>query len=116
LNANWPAAWSPDSLIGAMQMGDRLTYYPHTAFAELSGLEQKLSALPRVIEAMRATENSPEFAKPASDSSPDQPKARLAAYNSTIATAMAHIADISETKPRVSLDKPSGEQSKMPEP
>ena len=114
LNANWPAAWSPDSLIGAMQTGDRLIYYPNTAFAELSALEQKLSALPGVIEAMRTTESSPEFAKNGSDSSPDQPKARLAAYNN-IATAMAHIADISETKPRVSLDKPSSEQSKMPE-
>src|SRR5579863_8251493 len=116
LNANWPAAWSPDSLIGAMQMGDRLTYHPNTAFAELGALDQKLSALPGVIEAMRTTESSPESAKTGSDSNPDQPKARLAAYNSTIATAMAHIADISETKPRVSLDKPSGEQSKMPEP
>ena len=115
LNANWPAAWSPDSLVRAMQMGDRLTYYPNTAFAELTALEQKLSALPGVIRAMGATESSPEFAKTGSDSSPNQPNARLAAYNSTIATAMAHIADISEIKPRASLDKPSGEQSKMPE-
>jgi len=115
LNANWPAAWSPDSLIGAMQVGDRLTYHPNTALAELSALDQKLSSLPGVIEAMRATESSPEFAKTSSDSSPDQPNARLAAYNNAIATAMAHIADISETKPRVLLDKPSSEQSKMPE-
>jgi alpha-glucosidase len=135
LNANWPAAWSPDPLIGAMQMGDRLTYYPNTAFAELSTLEQKLSALPGLIEGMRATKNSPEFVKTDSDSSPDHPSsdhsssdhsssdhsssdqanARLATYNSAIATAMAHIADISESKPRVSLDKPLGEQSKMPE-
>ena len=115
LNANWPAGWSPASVVGAMQTGDRLTYYPDTAFAELGALEQKLSALPGVIKTMRATEASPDFAKTASDSSPDQPKARLAAYNGTIATAVAHIADISEAKPRVSLDKPSGEQSKMPE-
>ena len=115
LNANWPAAWAPESLVGAMQTGDCLTYDPHTAFAELSALEQKLSALPGVIQAMRATESSPEFAKTGSDSRPDQPNARVAAYNSTIATAMAHIADIRDTKPRASLDKPSGEQSKMPE-
>jgi alpha-glucosidase len=115
LNANWPGGWSPDSLIGAMQTGDRLTYHPNTAFAELGALEQKLSALPGAIEAMRTTESSPEFAKNGSDSSPDQPNARLAAYNTAIATAMAHIADISETKPRVSLDNPSSEQSKMPE-
>jgi alpha-glucosidase (family GH31 glycosyl hydrolase) len=124
LNANWPAAWSPDSLVGAMQTGDRLTYYPNTAFAELSALEQKLSSLPGAIEALRATENTPGFTKTGSDSSPDhsssdhsnsdQSNARLAAYNSTIAAAMAHIADISATKPRASLDKPSAE-SKMPE-
>src|SRR3984957_18067657 len=96
LNANWPAAWSPDSLIGAMQTGDRLTYYPGTAFAELSALEQKLSAVPAAIQAMRATDSSPEFAK-------------------IIATATAHIADISEPKPRASLDTPPTEQSKMPE-
>lgn len=115
LNANWPAAWSPDSLIGAMQTGDRLTYDPNTALAELSALEPRLSALPGVIQAMRATENSPESANTGSGSSPTQPNARVAAYNSTIATAMAHIADIGETKPRASLDQPSREQSKMPE-
>ena len=115
LNVNWPATWSPDSLVGAMQMGDRLTFYPNTAFAELSGLEQMLSALPRAIQAMRATASSPEFAKTGSDSSPDQPNAQSAAYNSSIATAMAHIADISATKPRAALDKSSGEQSKMPQ-
>jgi alpha-glucosidase (family GH31 glycosyl hydrolase) len=115
LNANWPGGWSPDSLVGAMQTGDRLTYHPNIAFAELGALEQKLSALPGAIEAMRTTESSPEFAKNGSDSSPDQPNARLAAYNNAIATAMAHIADISEAKPRVLLDKPSSEQSKMPE-
>jgi hypothetical protein len=108
LNANWPAAWSPDSLIGTMQMGDRLTYYPDTALTELSALEQKLSALPAAIEAMRTTENSLEFAKTGSDSNPDQATARLAAYKTALDAAMARITDVSETKPRVSLDKPSG--------
>jgi alpha-glucosidase (family GH31 glycosyl hydrolase) len=115
LNAIWPAAWSPDSLVTTLQTGGRIAYYPNTAFAELSALEQKLSAVPGAIQAMRATESSTEFAKTASDSSPDQAKARLAAYNNTIATAMTHIADISEPKPRVSLDKSSGGQRKMPE-
>jgi hypothetical protein len=97
------------------ETGDRLAYFPDTAFTELSALEQKLSVIPGAIEAMRDTESSPEFPKNDSDSSFDQPKARLAAYNSAIATAMAHIADISETKPRLSLEKPSGEQRKIPE-
>jgi hypothetical protein len=110
-----PAAWSPDSLLGAMQTGDRLSYDPSTTFAELSALEQKLSALPGLIQALRATESSPEFAKTGSDSNPNQPNARLAAYNSAITTAMAHLADISETKPRASLDKLPGEQSTVPD-
>jgi len=110
-----PAAWSPDSLLGAMQTGDRLSYDPSITFAELSALEQKLSALPGVIQALRATESSPEFAKTGSDSNPNQPNARLAAYNSAITTAMAHLADISETKPRASLDKLPGEQSTVPD-
>jgi hypothetical protein len=106
-------------LIGAMQTGDRLTHYPSTAFTELNALEQKLSSVPGAIEALRATENTPGFAKSGSDSgsdhsSFDQANARLAAYNSTIAAAMAHIADISVTKPQASLDQPSSE-SKMPE-
>jgi alpha-glucosidase len=115
LNANWPAAWSPDSLISVMQTGDRLTYYPDTAFAELNAVDQKLSALPGVIEIMRSAERPADFAKAISDSSPDQANARLAAYKSAIDAAMARITDISETKPRAALDKPSGEQSKMPE-
>jgi alpha-glucosidase len=115
LNANWPAAWSPDPLVSAMQTGDRIAYYPNRAFAELTALDQKIAALAGVIEAMRANGSSAEFTKMGSHLDSNQSKTRLAEYNTAIDIAMAHIADISESKPRVSLDKPSGEQSKMPE-
>ncbi len=35
LNALWPLTWAPDSLIDAMQSGDRLTYHPQGAPQEL---------------------------------------------------------------------------------
>jgi alpha-glucosidase (family GH31 glycosyl hydrolase) len=115
LNANWPVAWSPDALISAMQTGDRITYDPNAAFAELSGLRPKLAALPRMIDAMRATENSPGFATPNSDSNRNERYAQLAKYNELINTAMAHIEDISE-RPRASMRTLSREQRKTQRP
>jgi alpha-glucosidase len=113
LNANWPVAWSPDALLAAMQTGDRITYSPKTAFDELSGLQSKLAAIPGVIAAMRATENSPAFATSATDANSGSPNQRVAEYNSTLETAMAHIADISENQPRALTHKTTSEQSKM---
>lgn len=112
LNSNWPVAWSPDALISAMQTGDRITYDPNTAFAELSGLRPKLAALPHMIDSMRATKNSPGFATPNSDSNRNERDARLAKYNELISTAVAHIEDISETRPRASMRTLSSEQPK----
>jgi alpha-glucosidase (family GH31 glycosyl hydrolase) len=112
LNANWPGAWSPDALIDAMQTGDRITYHPNAAFENLRGFGPKLAAIPGVIEALHATENSPAFAMSGTNSNANDSKHRLAAYNSVIDTAMAHIADINETQPRASIDKTS-QQSKM---
>ena len=103
LNANWPVAWSPDGLVGAMQTGDRIGYFPKSALEEVSGLQKKLAALPELIEAMRATESSPAFAT-TSESSSDHLQDRLLHYNSVINTALAHIAGINETQPRVSSE------------
>lgn len=111
LNANWPVSWSPDLLIATMQTGDRVAYRPQTALQELSGLERKLPALPNVIEAMRATENSPAFAAGGTDGK-SKPSGRLAEYNSIIDTARAHIADAGATEPRASIKKLSTEPSK----
>lgn len=115
LNANWPVAWSPDSLIAAMQTGDRISHYPRTAFQELSGLPTRLAVLPGLIEAMHATENSPAFVASGTDGN-SKPSGRLAEYNSIIDTAMAHIADVGETQPRASIKKLSTEQSKAQAP
>jgi alpha-glucosidase (family GH31 glycosyl hydrolase) len=113
LNANWPVAWSPDALVAAMQTGDRITYHPENAFDELSSLQPKLAAIPATIEAMRATESSPAFATSSADSNADHSNQRLAEYNSTLDTAVAHVTDISETQPRASVSRSSAGQDKV---
>jgi alpha-glucosidase (family GH31 glycosyl hydrolase) len=92
LNAAWPAAGSPDLLIDAMQTGDRISYHPATAFAEVSGLSAKLSSLTKIIDAMHATETSPAFSMMSQDRKYQSQK--LEEYNGLINTALAHIADI----------------------
>jgi alpha-glucosidase len=104
LNANWPVAWSPDGLVGAMQTGDRIGYFPNTALDEISGFQKKLAALPESIEALHATESSPAFATTSSESASDHRQEKLVHYNSVINTALAHIAGISETQPRASTE------------
>jgi len=92
LNATWPAGWSPDSLIDAMQTGDRISYHPETAFAEVSGLPTKLAGLVKEIEAMHATETLPAFARKNQDKS--HPSCSLDDYNRLIDSALAHMVDI----------------------
>ena len=99
LNANWPVAWSPDGLVSAMQTGDRIGYFPNTVLDEVSGLKEKLAAVPELIEALHATESSPAFAW-TGESNSDHPQEKLVHYNSVINTALAHIAGIAETQPR----------------
>jgi alpha-glucosidase (family GH31 glycosyl hydrolase) len=91
LNTAWPVTWSPDGLIDAMQTGDRISYKPQTALAELSGLSAKIAALPKVIEALHATDASPAFATRKQDKNLNL---QLAAYNKMVDTALAHLADI----------------------
>jgi alpha-glucosidase (family GH31 glycosyl hydrolase) len=101
LNAAWPVAWSPDPLVDAMQTGDRISYYPETAFRELSGLAAKLAGLNKLIDGMHATEASPAFRTRNRDQNLGR---QIEDYNRLIDTALAHIADIYETRPRASID------------
>jgi alpha-glucosidase (family GH31 glycosyl hydrolase) len=96
LNGAWPVAWSPDPLVDAMQTGDRLSYRPETAFAELSGLPAKLAGLTQLIEVLHATENSPAFRTRKRDESLTR---QIDDYNRLIDTALAHVAEVSETQP-----------------
>jgi alpha-glucosidase len=40
LNAAWPITWSPDSLIDAMQTGDRLSYHPEGVQPEIAHFQE----------------------------------------------------------------------------
>jgi alpha-glucosidase len=97
LNAAWPAGWSPDPVIDAMQTGDRISYHPETTFAEVSSLPAKLAGLAKGIDAMHATETSPAFAM--KNPQKNHPSLSLEEYNRLVDTALAHFADLSETQP-----------------
>jgi hypothetical protein len=105
LNAAWPAAGSPDLLIDAMQTGDRISYHPETAFAEVSSLSAKLADLAKIVDAMHATETSPAFATMNHDKKYQSQK--LEEYNGLINTALAHIANINPS-PSVSSNGTTG--------
>jgi alpha-glucosidase (family GH31 glycosyl hydrolase) len=98
LNATWPNGWSPDELIDAMQTADRIAYHPQDAFGELSSLQEKLAALPKAIEGMHATEDSPEFkaAIPANlFGQPQKPEEDIVTrYHNLVDLGLAHLADI----------------------
>jgi alpha-glucosidase (family GH31 glycosyl hydrolase) len=103
LNATWPNGWSPDELIDAMQTADRIAYHPQDAFGELSSLQEKLAAMPQQIEAMHATEDSPEFkaaiaanlfGQPQKPESPKSDEDIIARYHNLVDLGLAHLADI----------------------
>jgi alpha-glucosidase (family GH31 glycosyl hydrolase) len=54
LNSLWPLVWAPDSLIDAMQSGDRLSYYPQNAQSVLqhfrSSYQEALSSVRRIAD------------------------------------------------------------------
>ena len=98
LNATWPNGWSPDELIDAMQTADRIGYHPQDAFAELSALQEKLTALAQQIEGMHATEDSPEFKAAIAASlfgQPQKPEEDIVTrYHNLVELGLAHLADI----------------------
>jgi hypothetical protein len=93
-----------------MQTGHRIGYFPNTALDEISGFQRKLATLPHLIEAMHATESSPAFAATMSESNSDHPHSKLVQYNSVIDSALAHIADISETQSQASIKMRTAEE------
>ncbi len=98
LNATWPNGWSPDELIDAMQTADRIAYHPQDAFGELSSLQEKLAALPKAIEGMHATEDSPEFKAAIAANlfgQPQKPEEDIVTrYHNLVDLGLAHLADI----------------------
>jgi alpha-glucosidase (family GH31 glycosyl hydrolase) len=60
LNSAWPVLWSPDSLIDAMQMGDRLSYQPETAAKEIGRLKHVSSEAVAAIQQLADKANVPD--------------------------------------------------------
>lgn len=60
LNSAWPRLWSPDSLIDAMQTGDRLSYRPQTAAKEIGRLKQVSSQAVASIQELVDKANIPD--------------------------------------------------------
>jgi hypothetical protein len=52
VNALYPVAWAPNSLIDAMQAGDRLTYHPEKAREELTRFHQSYTLAVSSLEKM----------------------------------------------------------------
>jgi alpha-glucosidase (family GH31 glycosyl hydrolase) len=104
LNSMWPAGWTPDALIDAMQTGDRITYHPETAAADLSRLDETIAGLPKLIEALRTTDDSAMFQAIIRTNPAFQGKhaaeLHLAHINGLVDIALAHLADIEGTSPR----------------
>ncbi|MFI5252905.1 MAG: TIM-barrel domain-containing protein [Bacteroidota bacterium] len=50
LNYQWPREWAPDTLIDAIQTGNRITLHPETAVQELKKFNAALEALPKIIK------------------------------------------------------------------
>jgi Glycosyl hydrolases family 31/Domain of unknown function (DUF5110) len=95
LNGAWPLGWSPDALIDAMRTGDRISYHPETAYAEVSSLPAKLATLSKLIDSLHATETSPAFA---TKHKVGEVSRELEDYNRLIDLALAHIADTTTTQ------------------
>ncbi len=102
LNASWPIAWSPDRLIESMRTGDRITYHPDTAFAEISSLPVKLASLTKLIESMHATQASPAFVSSIKDENLSR---QIEDFNRLVNTALAHIADTTGNQQGASVAK-----------
>ena len=100
LNQTFPLSWSPDELIDVMQTGDRLSYHPETAAAELAHFQ---TALPQAIEKVHAMataitpERQAELArKIGAKWQSDNLQQQMQGYQKDIARASAQLQDVTD--------------------
>ncbi len=97
LNQTFPLGWSPDSLIDAMQTGDRLNYHPETVSQELTHFH---AILPHAIADVQKMGNaiSPEdkekIAKSLGSDWQNSINTRLSAYQKQVTRAIAQLQDV----------------------
>lgn len=97
LNGQWPLAWSPDSLIEAMQTGDRLGYRPETARDEIARFKDKYkaaqNALQRLQQNIAAAKDADLAGKLQSEMPPELKLQRVQRLRPTIGQALTQLKD-----------------------
>jgi alpha-glucosidase (family GH31 glycosyl hydrolase) len=97
LNQTWPLGWSPDSLIDAMQSGNRLSYDPGSASAELSHYRQAVQKAMIDIEGLKGLSEQEMHNvadRVGTDWKSDAAKKRVTEYRGRVGLAASQLADI----------------------
>jgi alpha-glucosidase len=101
LNALWPLTWSPDSLIDAMQTGDRLSYHPENIQLEITHLPQvyaqALAWIQDKIQKANASDKEVADMLSATEPNSDTTRQQEARYKLMIRRALIQVQDASQT-------------------
>ncbi len=103
LNGVWPLGWSPDEVIDAMQSGDRLTYDPNSARAEISHYHAALIQATAKVQALTkglSQEQKEQVARRVGvDWKSDAAQKKISEYDAKVGRAAAEITDIGNGLP-----------------
>lgn len=98
LNRTFPLAWSPDSLVDAMQTGDRLSYRPDTVSDELTHFHAELPKAIADVNKMKdaiTPADQKKIAEVLGANWQHSIVAHLATYQTDVARGMAQMQDVS---------------------
>jgi len=89
MNASFPRSWAPDTLIDAMQTGDRISYRPQTATREIARFHQLSNETTTLLQGLAQKANR-EVSAPTAPASATQYDAiaKQAAYRSLVNRAL----------------------------
>lgn len=98
LNQLWPLGWSPDEVVDVMQTGDRLSYRPQTAGAELTHLRevlpQAIAAVNELAQPMDEAGQKRVLEVVGADAKSDAAFDRIQKYQQSTARALAQVEDV----------------------
>jgi alpha-glucosidase len=119
LNQLWPLGWSPDAVVDAMESGDRLSYRPQTAGAELTHfhdfLAQAVAAAEQLAQPMDEAAQKRVLQIVSADAKSEAAFDRIQEFQQTTARALAQIEDVVPPSPTAS-PSPSSSPSASPQP
>ncbi len=96
LNSLSPLTWSPNPLIDAYQAGDRMSYHPETARAEVARFAETYAQAIAAVAALRKDADQPEGElekRLLKDKGAETTRQRAERYKQTLARAMAQLED-----------------------